>query len=81
MRVIKQRKDVAEETTTAIKKPVQIECVQINEDFEVHTMEGVMKAKAGDWLIIGVEGEMYACDERIFHKTYSLQNKIDTAEG
>jgi len=36
----------------------------------VITLEGVMKAKRGDYIIKGVEGEIYPCDERIFHKTY-----------
>lgn len=57
----------------AIKKPIAIQCVQINEPFEVHTLEGIMKGKEGDWLMIGISGEMYACDQDIFKKSYNLQ--------
>ncbi|MDC7999850.1 hypothetical protein POV26_02275 [Aequorivita todarodis] len=57
---------------TAKKKPIAIKCVQIDEPFEVETMEGTMKGKAGDWLMIGVNGEKYACDREIFEKTYML---------
>ena len=56
----------------AMKKPVAIRCVQIHEPFEVVTMEGTMRGKKGDWLLIGVRGEMYPCDQKIFEETYSL---------
>jgi hypothetical protein len=56
----------------ALKKPIPIKCVQIDEPFEVESMEGVMTGKKGDWLMIGVNGEMYVCDASIFQKTYDL---------
>lgn len=56
----------------AVKKPIPQRCVQIHEDFEVETLEGSFKAKAGDFLMIGIEGEMYACDQQIFYKTYDI---------
>ena len=56
----------------AVKKPIPVQCIQINETFEVETMEGVMQGKKGDWLIIGVHGEMYPIDDTIFKKTYDL---------
>lgn len=57
----------------AVKKPIPIECVQIDEPFEVETMEGTLKGKKGDWLMRGVNGEVYPCDREIFEKTYDLQ--------
>ena len=59
----------------ALKKPIPIKCVQIDEPFEVLTMEGVMQGKAGDWLMVGIHGEMYPCDDEIFQKTYDLVEK------
>jgi len=56
----------------AVKKPIPIECVQILEPFTVETLEGEMKGKAGDWLMVGVHGEMYPIDNSIFEKTYNL---------
>lgn len=56
----------------AIKKPIVIKCVQIDEPFKVETMEGEMQGKKGDWLMVGVHGEMYPCDKEIFEKTYEL---------
>ena len=62
----------------AIKKPIPIKCVQIDEPFEVESMEGLVKGKAGDWLMIGVNGEKYVCDAAIFHKSYDIINKDKT---
>ena len=56
----------------AVKKPIPIQCVQIFEPFLVETMEGEMQGKKGDWLMVGVHGEMYPCDNEIFRKTYKL---------
>ena len=56
----------------AIKKPISIKCIQINEPFLVETLEGTMQGKSGDWLMVGVNGEMYPCDKTIFEKSYDL---------
>ena len=53
-----------------IKKPIPIQAVQMSESFEVETLEGTMKGKAGDYLITGVTGEKYPCDKGIFEMTY-----------
>lgn len=34
------------------------------------TLEGVMRANAGDWIIRGVKGEFYPCKPEIFAATY-----------
>lgn len=39
-------------------------------DFIIKTLEGNMKATKEDYLIIGVQGEMYPCKIDIFNKTY-----------
>jgi len=38
----------------------------------VDTLEGIMKAKKGDWIIKGVNGEIYPCDDKVFKKTYNI---------
>ena len=56
----------------ARKKPIAIQVIQIQEPFEVETMEGLMKGQAGDWLVVGVNGEMYPIANDIFKKTYDI---------
>lgn len=36
----------------------------------IHTLEGVMTASSGDWIIKGVKGEFYPCKPDIFEATY-----------
>jgi hypothetical protein len=36
----------------------------------IHTLEGMMTAQPGDWLIKGVKGEFYPCKPDIFAATY-----------
>ena len=36
----------------------------------VYTLEGVMRADVGDWIIRGVQGELYPCKPDIFDATY-----------
>ncbi len=37
---------------------------------EIPTLEGVMYASEGDWIIKGVKGELYPCKPDIFEATY-----------
>lgn len=43
-----------------------------NERGEIHieTLEGIMKASNGDWIIMGVNGEFYPCKPDVFEATY-----------
>ena len=41
--------------------------------FKIFTLEGVMSASVGDYVIKGVNGESYPCKPDIFHKTYNLE--------
>jgi len=36
----------------------------------IHTLEGVMHASPGDWIIKGIKGEYYPCKPDIFEQTY-----------
>lgn len=37
---------------------------------EIRTLEGVMEASVGDYIIKGVKGEFYPCKPEIFDMTY-----------
>lgn len=39
---------------------------------EIKTLEGTMIAQAGDYIIRGVNGEIYPCKANIFEKTYEV---------
>ena len=42
---------------------------------EIKTLEGVIIAKTGDYIIRGVNGEIYPCKADIFEKAYEVANE------
>jgi len=56
-----------------MKRPVVVHAIPIQEDFRVKPLEGNYKqGKAGDYLMRGIDGELYICDKAIFEKTYDF---------
>lgn len=41
-------------------------------DLSIHTLEGVMSASKGDYVIQGIKGELYPCKPDIFEATYEV---------
>jgi len=54
------------------KKTIEIQCYQMEKPFEVESLEGILQGKKGDWLMVGIQGELYPCDQDIFAKSYDL---------
>jgi hypothetical protein len=40
------------------------------------TLEGLMSARSGDWIIRGVQGEFYPCKPGIFDATYEPVHQV-----
>ncbi len=56
-----------------MKRPVTISATKMYAEFRVQTLEGDYKqGKPGDYLMCGIDGEMYICDSNIFEKTYDF---------
>jgi hypothetical protein len=49
-----------------------------NEGLKIYTLEGVMDASIGDYIIRGVQGELYPCKPDIFKMTYE---ELTTSKG
>jgi hypothetical protein len=47
----------------------------------IYTLEGMMQADFGDWIIRGVKGEFYPCKPDIFEATYELVAVSAPTEG
>lgn len=56
---------------------VIVEAYQTDVEMEIETLEGVMKANKGDWIIRGVKGELYPCKPDVFEMTYE---KVDDGD-
>lgn len=53
-----------------MQKLVNGEAHLYGEQAEITTLEGVMSANFGDFIIKGVKGEVYPCKPDIFYATY-----------
>jgi len=78
MKVFPERREDLEEIESrqfrpCMKRPVVIHAVKVDFPFRVNTLEGDYKqGKAGDFLMCGVEDELYICDKEIFEETYDF---------
>lgn len=66
-------KDYFSETPAWLKQAIENETIYSTPytfKAKIKTMEGDMAIKNGSYIIRGVQGEVYACDEDIFHETY-----------
>lgn len=52
------------------KKPVVVEAYRTDIEIDILTLEGVMHASVGDYIITGIGGEQYPCKPDIFEMTY-----------
>lgn len=53
-----------------IKKPIVVEAYRTEKEMVIHTLEGDMTARPGDYIITGVKGEQYPCKPDVFEMTY-----------
>lgn len=59
-----------EEGHRFLKKPIRVMATKAPVTLKIKTLEGIMTANRGDWIIRGVNGEYYPCKPDIFEKTY-----------
>ena len=52
------------------RKKTTIRAVKISSAFEVVTLEGAVRGKAGDWLAKGINNELYPINAEVFEKSY-----------
>jgi len=65
--------EVVADVKPCIKRPVTVYALQIQEEFRVNSLEGnYAQGKPGDYLMQGVDGELYICDKAIFEKSYNF---------
>jgi len=59
------------------KKPIVVHTIQIDEPFRVNSLEGDYKqGKPGDYLMRGIDGELYICDKDIFERSYDIIEEV-----
>ncbi|MEK4877889.1 MULTISPECIES: hypothetical protein [Paenibacillus] len=60
-----------------IKNPIIVEAYQTDKELRIDTLEGILTASPGDWIITGINGEKYPCKPEIFERTYSPVESTD----
>lgn len=78
----KSTKEVLEFMGQVVDTKLQISCDKFDdyvslankEGLTIHTLEGDMTAQVGDYIIEGVNGELYPIKADIFAKTYEQVN-------
>lgn len=54
------------------KKPVTITAFVTEEPIEIATLEGIMRAAPGDFIVRGVAGEFYSVKPHIFRELHEI---------
>lgn len=70
-----------EEEGEEFVKTAPIHAVQMEEPFEVETVEGPMDGKAGDWLAKGHNGDMWVVDDELFRDTHEPAGEEQVEEA
>lgn len=60
------------------KSPEGLTAFSMDGKLFVPTLEGMMTAAPGDWIIRGIAGEIYPCKDDIFQKTYEAADDNQT---
>mgnify|MGYP000361602731 CR=1 FL=1 len=55
-----------------VKNIYQLKLIKQINLWIIQTLEGVMHANAGDWIITGTDGEKWPVKKEIFEKTYRI---------
>lgn len=77
---VKWNGDKISEVTDWISKALDAGVImRLGNEVKIHTLEGIMTASSGDYIIKGVNGEIYPCKPDIFEKTYDIaKEKTDS---
>lgn len=59
-----------EERTIGSVYPLHHHAGNGNDELYIATLEGTMEVSVGDWIIQGIQGELYPCKPDIFDATY-----------
>ena len=62
------------------KRPLVVEAHQTDKVVEIATLNGVVTAVPGDWIITDVKGRQYPCNREVFEETYEPVDEEELIE-
>lgn len=74
MKIIEKFSELDGEILKIRKKPIELKAKELKERVRIYTREGDLVGEIGDFIIEGIEGEIYPIGREIFFKTY---DKVD----
>lgn len=63
------------------KIPIVLEAYQTDEEMDIETLEGVMHASIGDYIVTGIKGEKYPVKPDIFENLYEEVKEEELNNG
>ncbi len=57
------------------KKPITVTAERMTDEFIIETLIGKIQGNSGDWLITGIKGERYPCDDETFRSLYDATDE------
>lgn len=64
---------ISNRLSDCMKRPIVVQAFQLDCEFRVESLEGdYAQGKAGDYLMCGINDELYICAEDVFKKTYDF---------
>lgn len=63
------------------KIPIVLEAYQTDEEMDIETLEGVMHASIGDYIVTGIRGEIYPVKPDIFENLYEEVKEEELNNG
>lgn len=73
-------KDVSDKIIYVRKKPIQLRAVEIPHRVKIETREGTLYGEEGDYLLEGIDFEVYPVGKSIFFRTYDILNGDEEKE-
>ena len=70
--VVTKLTDVSKDILYVMKKPIQLRAVKLPYRVKIETREGALYGEEGDYLIEGIDMEVYPIGESIFLRTYDV---------
>ena len=68
--------NISEINDFAGKSVLWLKDAKENPILEISTLEGIMLANVGDFIVRGLRGEYYPCKPDVFHKKYEFISEI-----
>lgn len=80
MKEITKLTDIEGKIIKIRKRPIVVKAVELKEKVRIHTREGRLVGEKGEYIIEGIQGEVYPIGRKIFQQTYEVVKEGEKEE-